>query len=440
MKTIDIICPACNAVSKWKVPITPVIFGCCNCHRNFETDARGHFKEQPAFTKRISEVVPDWFIPEARVDIDQRQYTVIALYCNGVNWQEWDSEAGWESGYGEYLEWYLVSSDGKELWLEESDQSNYLDINEYTNLSKEHINAVNNTVDRPEQIKEVGRYGLVAFRGIDDEPLDRGTWNYKVIQSATGDVSVEWQDQTPADQWRAFATKKSIRKIELERGRVRDSEELAALKEQTKHLEYYRDIFGCAALVVLVLMAWSWLANRNEHLFREAWIFSTQQTPTSNSSATRELGTAVLKSGVPYRFETICVFDVSNAEADFDITVLQMPEGRPVNAFAASFFSETGRDDEGAWTEATLSDYFQFTVDHDGEYLIEARLAPVNNSGMAKSGTLTVAIAPVVLSRYFIIFFLAMVLSWLILQWQWENIAIKSKSNVSGWLLRLFGK
>ena len=55
------------------------------------------------------------------------------------------------------------------------------------------------------------------------------------------------------------------------------------------------------------------------------------------------------------------------------------------------------------------------------EYLIEARLNPLNSTGMGKSGTLTVAIVPVVLSRYFIIFFMAMVLSWLILQWRWER-------------------
>lgn len=464
MKTSEIICPSCQTAVHWDVPIEPVVFGCANCHKIYDINDAGNFTEQPSLPQKIGRVKPDWFMPGAKVNINGINYTVISLYCNGVNWQEWDSEAGWESGYGEYLEWFLVSeNDKREMWLEESDNDNYLNINQEIKIEQEHIEKINSTHDVPSQVKEVGRYSTIAFQGADDDPIDRSSWNYKKIQSSVGPVSVEWQDNTPPATWRAYRSNNVIRKLELERGRERSPEELEHFQAKTKELGFLRDIFFYAAIVMLGLIIFSFIGGSSAEIFKESWRFSeaqpgtatarhfgqfgqdttTSRLPVSQPSAeqfTHEFGTVRLQPGTAYRFSVDCAFDESNADADFTLSVLKMPEGKPVNGIGATFFSETGTDSEGAWTEATLSDYFQFKVDEAGEYLIEAQLLTQGQTGIGQSGLLSVSIRPVMLSRYFIIFFLAVTLCWLILQWRWEYMAIQSGTDASGWFLRLFGK
>lgn len=465
MKTNAIICPSCRTAVHWDAPIDPVVFGCAHCHKVFDVNESGTYTEQPAMPKQISRVKPDWFVPGAKVHINDVKYTVISIYCNGVNWQEWDSEAGWESGYGEYLEWFLVSENGKrEMWLEESDNDNYLNINQEVKIEQDHIAKINSTHDVPSQVKEVGRYSTIAFQGTDDEPVDRSFWNYKKIQGSTGPVSVEWQDNTPPETWRAYRSNNQVRKLDLDRGRERSPEDLEHFQSQTKELGFLRDIFLGATLVMLGLMIFSFIGSNREPVLKHSWRFSqtqlgistpkhfgqfgqdttlTKQLPLSQPSKEQfnhEFGTVRLQPGTAYRFSADCAFDESNADADFTISMLKMPEGKPVNAIGATFFSETGTDSDGAWTEATLSDYFQFTVEEEGEYLIEAQLLPQDRTGIGQSGLLSVSIRPVMLSRYFIIFFLAVTLCWLILQWRWEYMAIQSGSDASGWFLRLFGK
>ncbi len=467
MKTIDIVCPHCKARSNWKVPLIPVIFGCSSCDRIFQMDQSGSLTKEPPLSGKFGTLAPAWFVPGARLQIKNTKYTVISLYINGVNWQEWDSEdSAWESGYDEYLEWFLVGTDGSELWMEQGDHANYLNINEPVPVTQELIDLVQTTQDVRSRVQEKGHYRTIAFRGIDDEPLDRRSWNYKLLNSSVNPVTIEWCKDTPTDQWRAFKTVGLFRKLDLERGRIRNVEEVEELREQTRHLGFYRTAFGVTALAMLLMMLWSLIGAGDKRVFNEAWIFSTFQPGAVNNSVaekfgvkdtilanpevaaavnrqnntekyTREMGTVQLQSGIAYRFETTCSFEQANADADFNILILKMPEGTPVNTVSASFFSESGYDSEGAWSEATLSDYFQFTVEEAGEYLIEAQNL-TTNAGI--SGTLIVNIIPVVLSRYFIIFFLIIVLSWLVLQWRWEYMAIQSNLDTSGWLLKIMGK
>ena len=464
MKTSEIICPSCKNGVQWEVPIEPVIFGCTYCHQIHSVDKVGNYNKENPFVKRITQVEPYWFVPGAQVRIKNIRYTVMSLYCNGVDWQEWDMENGWESGYGEYLEWYLISDDGKELWLEESDNNNYLNINEEVQVTRDYIQQITTGKPSPSRGDERGSYRMTGFRGTDDEPLDRSTWNYKIIRSSIGNVSVEWQENSPPETWRAYRPVDKFRKLELEKGREQPPEEKAYQQAQVKELGFLRDIFLIAAMVMLGLIIISYISGNSDAILKESWRFSqtqlgistpkhfgqfgqdttlTNQLPASQPSKEQfnhEFGSVRLQPGTAYRFSVDCVFDESNADADFTISMLKMPEGKPVNAIGASFFSETGTDDEGAWTEATLSDYFQFTVEEEGEYLIEAQLLPQDGTGIGKSGLLSVSIRPVMLSRYFIIFFLAVTLCWLILQWRWEYMAIQSGSDASGWFLRLMGK
>ena len=437
----DIQCPNCGK----KIPVViedPVVFRCNNCHKLVRITDNGQFEDEKTLSKTTLVSNPEWLKPGAQIKKKGKLYTLFSVYCHGVHWNEYDTEdSKYEQGYSEYLEWYFVAKDGAELCLEQTDNDNKFQIRTTVPLTDKIINRVKSSASNND-VPEYGTYQLVGFEGQDDEPLDHNTWNYKVVKDHASYTSVEWKDYTSTSEWQAYKVQQ-MGILELERWKVRTAEEIAEAKENTKKLGFFRDVFGYTTLALLALMVYSGIKGNQNELCATSWNFEApRNTDTTGRSALfqRTLCTVQLEKDQPYRFNTNCSFSNSaNASASFSISVLKLPEGYPVNNIAASYYSESGRDSEGNWTESTLSDYFNFVADETAEYEVFARINPESpTDAETHSGVLRTDIKPILMTRYFVLAFLVCALVWLIYQWRWEYQALKAEIPVSTWLQGMF--
>jgi hypothetical protein len=438
----NIQCPECGH----PIPVViadPVVFRCDQCNNIIRITDKGLFEKEAKLSKTSLVSSPAWLKPGARIKHKGKEYTLFSVYCHGVHWNEYDPEDNkYEQGYSEYLEWYFVAKDGAELCLEQTDNDNKFQIRNSIPITDKLINGVKG-LKIGDKIPEYGTYQLVGFEGQDDEPLDRDTWKYQVIKEHAAATSVEWKNNMPTNEWQAHKVQQ-IGILELERWKVRTAEEVAEARENTKKLGFFRDVFGYATLALLALMVYSGIKGSSNELCFISWNFAAPRTVDSTSNRTalyqRALCTVTLEKNQPYRFKTKCSFQGSNnASANFSISILKLPEGTPVNNISASFYTESGRDSEGAWTESTLSDYFNFVADESGEYEIYARVNPESpTDNETHAGTLQTEIKPILMTRYFVFAMLVCALIWLIYQWRWEYQALKAEVPVSTWLQGMF--
>lgn len=448
MSLPDIICPNCHTVVNGKVKDL-VVFGCSACDHIFEMDKSNVLQPVAKLPRLINEqkIKPKWLVPGAKIKRAGKVFTLTSVFLHGVDWNEQGSD-GLESGYSEYLEWYFVAADGSELCLEQTDSEYKFQTREQIKVTKSHIAKVEGK-DLHNWNPDYGAFSLLAFTGQDDEPLDRDRWNYKIVQDGAAQISLEWKTDTPPADWNAHKIKQ-IRGLDLERWKIRTEKEIQEAKEEFEKLDFYRSVFGISTLMMLLFIAYSTMVGGKKMNCDSVWNFSAPSAEILNDTSLninpaqykRTFCTMKLEKNRPYCFSSRCSFagDGSAASADFSIIIVKLPEGRIVNTIEASFFSESGYDDEGSWSESTLSDYFYFRADETAEYEVTAVVAAKSLSNETRSGVLQITVSPAVLSRYFIAMFLVFALIALVLQWQWEYRSIESGENKATWLQKMFGK
>ena len=435
----NICCPSCN-VAVPAVVDEPVVFGCSACYNVFKIDEQGLFQKEPLLPRSISAFQPHWLRPGARIKKRGKVYDLSSAYCHNISWNEYDAESGnYESGVTEYLEWYFVAEDGAEFCLEQTDSDNKFQVREDVPITTKIIQKVEST-SGSNDVPEYGTYHLIAFTGQDDEALDRETWNYKVVRDGAFYVSVEWKNGMPHSEWKAHKLRQ-IGVLELERWKIRSAEEIAEAREKSTKLGFFRDVFGYATLALLVLMFYSGIVSNNSTLCNNGWNFSAPKSDTlsDNPLYQRTYCTMKLEKNRPYRFSSKCSMAGGNGSATFSIAILKLPEGIPVNHIAASFFTESGVDSEGSWTESNLSDYFNFVADETAEYEIFVRVKPESAfDNEVHSGTFHIEVAPILMTRFFVMAMLMCALIWLVYQWRWEYQALQAEMPISTWLQSIF--
>ncbi len=441
MSTTEFTCPQCAVPLPFVVP-DAVVFGCpdCGCQRSL--DEQGNWIARPGRPHAALFTKPDWMRPGAQVKYNNSTYTLYAVFSHSVNWTELDPESGaYDHGYSDDLEYYFINQNDDWFSLETADNNSF-QVRKPIKVTPQMVERTKNE-DTKHPNPEYGNYQLQGFWGTDDEPLQNEPWKYAVVRDGASSVSVEWKDGMPTDQWQASRLLK-LGPLQLEKWKIRSPEEIAEAAENAKKQGFFRDVFGYGTLALLVLTIFSGIKGNTDLKLDASWNFSTPPSMEAfrNEVHQRELGVVHLEAKQPYRFSSRCNFGSQNADASFSLSVVRVSNGATVNNISADFFTETGVDSDGSWSESTLSDYFNFVAEQTGDYAIVARVRPNGQistlPGFTQSGTLYVDIKPILMTRFFVIGMLLAALIWLIYQWRWEYHAMRADNKISVWLQSMF--
>lgn len=432
-----LVCPSCGHTQAPLIE-NPVVFGCPNCHSIFEISASGKIgTKQRSLTYSLTEVRPDWMRPGAVINYKGETFVLHEVMNFSTHWNEYDSEDnGWESGTCQNMEYYFVSDAGAELCIMEDDNQFFVRV---PSKVFDEDRATLEGERRQKGVIEYGTFQLTAFIGQDDEPLNRAAWEYRVVRN-NGDLEYEWEPGKQAETLQAFYFQR-IRLMELERMRVREESDMAMAQEEADSFAFYRNVFGYTSLLFIALMFYSGMARRN--LSHAEWAFSIpanelQADSTFGDPLQHPMGEFHMEKGRAYTFELGCTFRHANMDADFMVQVVRQSDGHPVNTISASFYTESGTDSDGAWTESTLKDKFRFKAEESGTYEIFASVRP-DATALGKGGLLTADVYSTVLTRFFIVLGAITTLLWLIYQWKWEYAAIRGgDTRVSAWFRSMF--
>jgi hypothetical protein len=443
MDSQDFACPSCRHKPHFVVP-NAVAFGCLACGTRYGTDGQGNWQPNETLPNLHFTPAPEWLLPGAQILYHKVTYTMYAVYIHGVNWNEFDTEdQKYGAGYDEYLEYYFISEKGDWFSLEETDNGGELQMRTHIKITDKLVAAVKSE-RTGSKCPEYGNFQLKGFWGTDDEPLETNhRWEYAVVKDGASWVSVEWKNGMSTAEWQASRLTK-IKKLDLEKWKIRSPEEMVEAERNAERTGFYRDVFGYATLALIVLTAFSGIKGNTDLKLSERWNFNAPSNAEMfrNELHQRELGVVHLEAGQPYRFSSNCTFGSQNASAAFSISVVDTQDGSVVNSIGADFFSETGVDSDGAWSESTLSDYFNFVAEKSGDYAIVARAQPNSKvSGMSdltQSGTLYIEVKPILMTRFFLFGMLLTALVWLVYQWRWEYHAIRANMKISTWLQSMF--
>lgn len=407
----------------------PIAFGCPHCGKIMARDsveqswqAAKPMQVQPYYIK------PGWLRPGAQLRYYDKVYTVFSIMVYHSNWEEWDNEdSTWERGVCDNEEWYAIASDGSELCLEIDDGLHFI----RQEVSKPSASVCQRFKSYSKDCIERGDFHLRGFEGEDDEPLDRRHYKYMVLDD-NGDLYAEWLPDD-FDNTAKFYSYRYVSATELERMRVRDENELEDYSARLPHQSFSRNVLGVALLCFLVFWLGS-MATGKEALVTERIGFSAYRPGDSLQLQPKSLGTFRLEPNRAYQVELSCELP-QNAAAGFDLEIVNTTDGAVVNSFGCEFATETGRDDEGQWTESTLQDYFNFQSETGGTFEAFVMPARTSFSDMPLSGGyLTFKILPITLSRYFFISFLLLTGAFLVMQWKLENTKVVLNLGSGTWL------
>lgn len=425
-------CPACGAYT----PATlraPKAFGCMQCGAVYHISDNGTYTREKGLQKIQFQADPDWVVPGAQIEYRGQCFTVQAIYAYRTAWEEWDNEdKKWETGTDDYLECFLTDELGNELFLERNDGYPAFFIRSEIPVAPDFLEKLKNE----KNVIERGIWKLSAFEGADDEPLDRSEWKYTVVSHSAGDVTLEWQT---SGEYKAFRHQ-GVTVTELEQWRVRTPQAMDTAGVRSRHLNFYRLLFGFTTLIMFLMIMATWIGGERAAV-DDFWSFSTPfggVTMIDTQRQTHTIPVVHLEADKAYSFDLKCQLESSNSDVDFSIYVVRNSDGKVINTIEASFYTESGRDSDGDWTEAVLSDHFYFKSETAGDYSIVMHVLPKAEGQTGGSGILHLRIYPVMLARYFIVPFLLVALFWLILQWEWEYQSVVAKKDINPWLREFF--
>jgi hypothetical protein len=105
---------------------------------------------------------------------------------------------------------------------------------------------------------------------------------------------------------------------------------------------------------------------------------------------------------------------------DLSVSIVRKRDHAVVSDVDIAFFMESGRDDEGAWTESVLEDELKFQVEESGIYevFVSPDYEDITNIPLC---SLTVSITETGYYYYYQIAASGFLLAFLVFQWQREH-------------------
>lgn len=360
------------------------------------------------------------FVLGSEMQYDGVDYTVFAIYLYRATYTEFDEEDNkWTGGDGYVTEWYAKNNRGDKCLMVTSDTDKKFYI-VYDQTNNQLVEAYKNN------FIEEGTFLLTSFAGVDDEPLDEKGF-YRVFKN---DLSLESIQRNFDKNTSKIFFSQAISASQVKRMHVIEAEEEAAAQEDFKNITFYRNLFAAALSLVLYLMLFGNNSNTEEVRDNSKMVsqtvsfeYVTLQDGAFDTTFLRPqlVGVFNLKGGKNYQFYANGSVSGSNSSADFSASIIRQEDKISVWEIDIAFFTESGTDNEGRWTENVLFDDFKFHVDKTGKY--EVWISPdYDDLTNIQSCSLTVYIYSTGYYTFYLMvsgfFFLALV----VCQWQRENI------------------
>ncbi len=388
------------------------IAGCPQCGMVSTMGVDGYLRTLKTYQKTDNYQEP--FLLGEEIQHNEQHYTVHAIYVYFINYQEWDSEdSAWTTHTGFVTEWYAKTVGNAQLTLMRDVDNAFYTVHRSSNsqLSEWQIK---------EKFIEIGTFELNAFVGTDDGALDEKGYyrcfpNNLMIESGSENYT--------GNNFKTFVIK-PLTPSQVKRMEVIPDTEQEEAEEDFKTTSFYRNVFGIALLFILGLMAFG-NANTEGPQKSELLTFEnkTDDKGRIDTLALRPKSAGIfnLKAGKNYLFSAKSNVYETNKEADFSISIVRKEDAATVSEVDIAFYTESGRDDDGAWTENYLSDEFKFQVDKSGQYEIFAS-PDYGDLNTIPSESLMISIEKTGYNYFYWMAASLLLLVTTIFQWQRENI------------------
>jgi hypothetical protein len=407
----------------------------CKCQTVSSLDKDGRIVKHKKLAHTIHAFKPKWLKPDAMITFNERDFRLYSVFSLDVQWNEWDQESkAWESGKSTTREYYFQDDTGIDLCLINEDDQFYI-REEVPNPSSWLVARFFNT--KKDSIIEQGTYTLSAFLGEDDEPWEETTYRYQILADLNGDLTGEATAEDFKQNKGRFYRKTYLKNTELEGLWAKFNPEFESLQKEQQNNNFLRKVAAVPMVIFLFMWGFTFYQETKFIAAGEA-NFSILEKLDETSGKSKSLCTAKLLKEENYILNTRCIFEVDNGEVEIALSVIDKTSGKLINSINCSFFIETGKDNEGYWTEYVLSDDFQFNVPTSGEY--EFIATPLQGFDMVNpkyftnrsEGAFSIKINETKISRWYGLAGLLSLFFWLIYQWKWENLtttlAITKKS------------
>ncbi len=341
------------------------------------------------------------------------KYTVASVFVYEVIYQEWDSEnSKWVKDKGLITEWYAYDDQQRLLTImKDTDEKFYVVSNPVPVKLDAPFNKKNT--------KEYGLYQLRGFAGMDDAALETKGYYRSYVQ-----YTLECANENFENAAIVKYELTRLSSVQVKRMVVLEDVEKLKVTEDFATKTYYRNLFGLAFVAILILLIFNWTTNGGRVQTSDYVKFDTTFTegwPDTAVFKPQLAGTFYLIADKNYRFAARCYMSETNQYVDYSLTMVRLQDAMVVNDVALSFYTESGRDNEGYWEENLLHDHFKFQVEKTGKYQIF--VAPdYENLWQFPSASLEIQIEPASYSTFYLWTGAVFLLLLLIFQWQRENL------------------
>ncbi len=412
-KTLN--CPNCRKPIPIHVDSVKVA-GCPECGAASSITEEGYLRKNHNFNV----VTPDYqhpFFLGTNINFNGQKFKVYAIYIYYVEYTEWDKEdAKWVNDNGYTTEWYARSITGEEITLvSDTDDKNYIvepNLDHFTDAFIEN------------QAKEIGTFKVWGFAGSDSETMQTGGF-YRAFE---GDFLLESPNQV--------FTQGNFDKFHLEwqsPTQIRrmvdiDEANMIVAREEYDNTAFYRNLFGVAWLIILSLLCINSNFTSPTTQNGLAAGFLSKNLQDSSTLKPQFSGNFNLNKGTNYNFYVQCNLSETNRDVDYTVTFVNKADNKPVMAIDMSFYTESGQDNEGYWSENLLEDNFKFQVSKTGNY--DVFVAPDYDwTSPFVDSSVFITIKETGYSYFYLISGALFLLLWLIFQWRCENIAAYADLN-----------
>jgi hypothetical protein len=406
-------CPKCRKAIP-KLIDNVKIAGCPHCGCSATMGEDGYLRTYKTHSL-LAESFQEPFLLGSQMQYDGVEYSVHAVYIYRADYTELDAEdQTWTGGNGFVTEWYAKNERGDKclMVISDTDEKFYI---VYDRANNQLVEAYK------ENFIEDGTFELTSFAGTDDEPLDEKGY-YRVFKNQ---ISLEsTQADFDKNASKTFYSK-AITPTQVKRMHVIEAEQATEAQADYENTNFYRNLFSIALALIVCLLFFSTALN-TEGVNKSQTVSFEYITLEDGAFDTTVLrpklaGVFNLKGGKNYRFSAKSTVVGANTSADFSVSIIRQEDKTSVSEVDIAFFTESGRDDEGDWSEDVLSGEFKFQVDKTGKY--EVWVAPDYDDLLhIPKCSLSVSINGTGYYTFYLILLGFFFLAWLICQWQLENI------------------
>jgi hypothetical protein len=410
-------CPQCRKAIP-KLIDNVKIAGCPHCGGIAAMGNDGFLRTHKtnAQTSLLLETYQEPFILGSQMQHDGVNYTVYAIYIYLVKYKELDEEdRNWEHSEGYVTEWYAKNNRGDKrlMVMSDTDDKFYIVYDRANNQLTEAYK---------DNFIEEGTFQLTSFAGMDDDALDEKGF-YRVFKNQ---LFLEGtQSNFSQNTYKTFFSE-AISPSQVKRMHVIEDEQEQEAEADFKNITFYRNLFGIAFSLILCLIFFTSSNNTEGGLGKTQMVSFEYIVDEKGGFDTiglhpKSAGIFDLKAGKNYQFRARSNVYGTNRSADFSVSIIRQEDKKSVADVDIAFFTESGRDDEGAWTENVLDDAFKFHVDESGKYdvLVSPDYDDITNIPPC---TLNVSINGTGYYTFYLMTLGFFFLAWVICQWQRENI------------------